>query len=72
MLKWIVGAACALMSWCVLALQPYTNGAKLAGGDLAAAVTAVEQKLNAAGFTLRSPAARTPFGEATVLELVTL
>ncbi len=51
MLKWIVGAACALMSWCVLALQPYTNGAKLAGGDLAAAVTAVEQKLNAAGFT---------------------
>lgn len=34
------------------ALQPYFTGGKVAGGDLKAAVAAVEQKLGAAGFTV--------------------
>jgi hypothetical protein len=34
------------------ALQPYTTGAKVPGGDLKAAAGAVEQKLAAAGFTV--------------------
>jgi hypothetical protein len=51
MKKWIAGAACVLVSWHALALQPYASGARLAGGDLATAVAAVEQKLTAAGFT---------------------
>jgi hypothetical protein len=34
------------------ALQPYVTGTKVAGGDLKAATTAVEQKLTAAGFTM--------------------
>lgn len=52
MMKWIFGLACALMSWCTLALQPYVYGTKVTGGDLAAAVAAVEQKLDGAGFTV--------------------
>lgn len=52
MIKWIVGVACVVTSWAALALQPYTNGAKVAAGDLAAVVSAVEQKLTGAGFTV--------------------
>lgn len=50
-------------------------GRRLTLAQLDAAEATMEhclEQLNAAGFTLRSPAARTPFGEATVLELVTL
>lgn len=52
MKRWIVGAVFALFSLSVLALQPYVTGTKVAGGDLKAAATAVEQKLTAAGFTV--------------------
>ena len=51
MKKWIAGAACALVSWHALALQPYAGGTRLGAGDLATVVAAVEQKLTAAGFT---------------------
>jgi hypothetical protein len=51
MKKWIAGAACALVSWHALALQPYAGGTRLGAGDLATVVAAVEQKLAAAGFT---------------------
>lgn len=51
--KWIIGAACALVSWCALAVQPYiASDTKIVGGDLKAAMGAVEQKLTANGFAV--------------------
>lgn len=53
MTKWIIGAVCALASWCALAVQPYiASDSKVAAGDLRAAMAAVEQKLTAGGFTV--------------------
>ncbi len=52
MKKTIVGVALALAALSAFALQPYTAGDKLAGGDLKTAMAAAEQKLTAAGFTL--------------------
>lgn len=51
--KWIIGAACAFASWYALAVQPYVaSDIKVAGGDLKAAMGAVEQKLTAGGFAV--------------------
>ena len=51
--KWIIGAACALASWCALAVQPYiASDTKVAGGDLNAVISAVEQRLTAGGFVV--------------------
>lgn len=53
-MKRLIAAICmTLISWSALALQPYVAAeAKVAGGDLKAAVAAVEQKLAAGGFTV--------------------
>ncbi|MDD5298464.1 MAG: hypothetical protein PHU46_16295 [Rhodocyclaceae bacterium] len=52
MKKTILAAALALASMAAHALQPYVAGDKVAGGDLNAAMSAAEQKLTAAGFTV--------------------
>lgn len=52
MKKTIIGAALALTTLTAQAIQPYVAGDKVAGGDLKAAMTAAEQKLTAAGFTV--------------------
>jgi hypothetical protein len=52
MKKIIAGFAFALASFAVHALQPYVTGTKVAGGDLKAATTVVEQKLTSAGFSV--------------------
>jgi len=52
MKKLIVGVALAAFSLLAHALQPYFSGDKLAAGDLNAVMTAVEQKLTGAGFTV--------------------
>lgn len=52
MKKLFAGVALFLMALAAHALQPYVTGTKVAGGDLKAATTAVEQKLTAAGFTV--------------------
>jgi hypothetical protein len=48
----IAGLALSLVALTASALQPYTTGSKVAGGDVKAAVAAVEQKLGGAGFTV--------------------
>lgn len=52
MKKLIAGVALAAFSLLAHALQPYVTGDKVQGGDLKAAMTAAEQKLTAAGFTV--------------------
>ena len=52
MKRWLVGAAFALCSLSALALEPYLSADKVAGGDLKAAMSAVEQKLAGGGFTV--------------------
>jgi hypothetical protein len=52
MKNFVVGAALLLVALAANALQPYTTGTKVAGGNLTTAVGAVEQKLAAAGFTV--------------------
>lgn len=52
MKRTILGVALAFATFAAQALQPYVTGTKVAGGDLKAAITAVEQKLSAAGFTV--------------------
>jgi len=49
MKKLIAGLALFFFALAANALQPYTTGGKVAAGDLKVAVTAVEQKLGAAG-----------------------
>jgi hypothetical protein len=52
MRKTIAGLVLAFAAFAAHALQPYVTGTKVAGGDLKAAATAVEQKLTTAGFTV--------------------
>jgi hypothetical protein len=52
MKKLIAGLALFFFALAANALQPYTTGGKVAAGDLKVAVTAVEQKLGAAGFAV--------------------
>lgn len=52
MRKMIAGLVLSLLAMGVHALQPYLHGTKVAGGDIKAAVSAVEQKLAANGFTV--------------------
>ena len=52
MKKAIAGFVFAFVSLAAHALQPYVTGTKVAGGDLKAVTTAVEQKLTAAGFSV--------------------
>lgn len=52
MKKAIAGFIFAFATFAAHALQPYVTGTKVAGGDLKAATTAVEQKLTAAGFAV--------------------
>lgn len=52
MKRLITGLALLFVTLAAQALQPYVTGSKVAGGDLKAAATAVEQKLTAAGFTV--------------------
>jgi len=52
MKRWIIGAALALLSLSTWALQPYVAGDKVNAADLKSAMAAVEQKLNAEGFTV--------------------
>jgi hypothetical protein len=52
MKKTLIGLSLALLSLAAQALQPYVAGDKVAGGDLKAAMSAAEQKLTAAGFTV--------------------
>ncbi|HTY02540.1 MAG TPA: hypothetical protein VMC81_02310 [Rhodocyclaceae bacterium] len=52
MKRFFVALALFLAALSAYALQPYVTGTKVTAGDLAAAATAVEQKLTAAGFTV--------------------
>ncbi|MFN3884343.1 MAG: hypothetical protein ACK4Q4_06240, partial [Rhodocyclaceae bacterium] len=52
MRKIIAGAMFALISFFAHALQPYVLADKVPGGDLKTAMSAAEQKLSAAGFTV--------------------
>jgi hypothetical protein len=52
MKRLFVGIALFVVALSASALQPYTTGTKVDGGDLKAAIAAVEQKLGAAGFTV--------------------
>lgn len=52
MKKFTIGSTLLMMTFAAHALQPYVTGNKVAGADLKAATTAVEQKLTAAGFTV--------------------
>lgn len=52
MKRLIVGTALTLFSLFSHALQPYFSADKVAGGDLKVAMSAVEQKLTAAGFVV--------------------
>jgi hypothetical protein len=52
MKRLIAGLALLFVALAANALQPYTTGNKVAGGDLKAAMGAAEQKLAAAGFTV--------------------
>ena len=52
MKRWLVGAVVALCSMGALALEPYLSADKVAGGNLKAAMSAVEQKLAGGGFTV--------------------
>jgi hypothetical protein len=52
MKRLLVGIAFAVQAVAAFALQPYVGAEKVAGGDLKAAMSAVEHKLSEAGFTL--------------------
>ncbi len=71
MKRWITGAACALASFAAFALQPYLSADKVAGGSLKTAMTATEQKLTAAGFTVigrHTPTGLPDFGTIVVAD----
>lgn len=67
----IAGVALAAISFFAHALQPYFAGDKVQGGDLKVAMTAAEQKLTAAGFTVigrHTPAGLPQHGSIIVTE----
>ncbi len=69
MKNWILGAVIGLVSLAANALQPYVGAEKVAGGDLNAAMSAVEKKLAAGGFTVIGK--HTPKGVAAGAIVVT-